>query len=126
MPVYGQLLILMGITVLGEVLSAVCHIPVPGNVLGMLCMLILLGIKWIKEAHVADVGDFLLQNMAFVFVPSVISIIENIGRLEGVFIRVLLLCIGTTLVTLVATGATAQFVIRVQNRCKKEAEPCEK
>ncbi|MGL4343789.1 MAG: CidA/LrgA family protein [Cellulosilyticaceae bacterium] len=119
MNILLQIAIVFGVTLLGEGISATFQLPLPGNVLGMLLLLLFLGLKWIKEKHIQEIGDFFLRNMAFLFIPAGVSIVENIKVLEGKLLSVLGICIMTTIVTLVMTGLTAQGVIALQNKKNK-------
>lgn len=48
----------------------------PGNVLGLTLLLALLIFGAVRLHHVESVADFLLQNMAFFFLPAMLGVLE--------------------------------------------------
>lgn len=112
--------IIFGLCLLGEGISVLLPFPIPGNIIGMLLLLLFLGLKWLKPGHVAHVGQFLLQNMAFFFVPAGVGIIKNYALLKAQFLPILFVCMVSTVITFGVTGLTAQWIIRYQKKKRGE------
>lgn len=91
----------------------------PVSIISMIILFILLCTKIIKEHQIADVGDTLLKNMAFLFIPAGVGIIEYFELLKGQAVILLLVCLITTLITFLATAFTVQSVLRLMNRGDK-------
>lgn len=118
MNIMRQIAILFLICILGQGLSHFLPIPIPGSVIGMLLLLGLLLMKWVKIKHVETVGHFLLKNMAFFFIPAGVSVMENYAALQGKIIVLLLICIMTTIITFGATGIAVKMVIGLQEKTR--------
>lgn len=111
-----QLALILSICLLGELLHQLLNIPIPGNILGMLILLLLLCCKIIKPEHIKETSDFFLKHLAFFFLPASVSIILVYKTLQSKAIILFALCIFTTWITLGVTGRLTQFFIKRQRR----------
>lgn len=71
MKLFKQLTIVFLICMAGEVVAAYLPFPFPAAVAALLIMLGLFISGVLKPQSVQDVAEYLLANMAFLFVPSV-------------------------------------------------------
>lgn len=110
--------ILFGICVIGDALQAVTHLPIPGNVFGMVILFILLCTGILRKAQIRQISKFLLNNMAFFFIPSGVAILVYYKTIEQVLVPFLLIILFTTIIVLGVTGQTAQLLQRVLGRAK--------
>lgn len=119
---YSNILLQTGIIfalyLMGEGIATLLPITIPGNILGMLFLFLFLVLKWIKLNQVQTVGRFLLNHMAFLFIPAGVSIVESFELIKDDWFKILIVCILTTLLTFAATGLTAKCVIAVQERMR--------
>jgi holin-like protein len=74
--ILGQIALLWLIVLAGEWVVARLHLPVPGNVLGMLTLFILLMLGVVKEAWVADAANVLTRHLAFFFIPIAVGLMQ--------------------------------------------------
>lgn len=116
MSLLMQIAIVFGITLLGEGIAVLLPLPIPGNIIAMLLLLLFLGIKWIKPEQIQTFSQFLLKNMAFLFIPAGVSIMESMDLLSAQLIEVMVVCILSTIITFGVTGFTAQWVIKIQEK----------
>jgi holin-like protein len=102
--------IILGLFVLGEALSFLLKIPVPGSVIGMVLMAAGLGMGIIRVEWVKDASDFLTGNLAFFFVPVGVGLMAHFDllRLEGPVI--LGVTAASTLCVLVLVGLFYRMV----------------
>lgn len=114
-----QLAIILAICFLGEFLHKICNIPLPGNILSMLILLLLLCLKVIKPEDISSATRFFLNHLPFFFLPASIGLLAAQGELQGQWIILLIVCIIATIVTMIATGSTAQFFERHFTKKKK-------
>ena len=110
-----QLALLLACCVGGNLISALLHGALPGNVLGLTLLLVLL------ICHVEDTADFLLQNMAFFFLPACLGILDIFADIKGEILAILAVCLLTTLCTAAATALTVHIVLKLQHRENEEA-----
>lgn len=107
-----QMGIILIIAFFGEVISKFLNLPVPSNVIGMVILLILLLTGIIKLEMIEDLSDFLLSYLPFFFIPAGVGLISNLDLLKANWIAIFLICTVSTIITMVVTGWTIQFVKR--------------
>lgn len=116
-----QLGVLIACCVAGDALSILLHGALPGNVLGLTLLLLLLIFGPVRLDHVEHTADFLLQNMAFFFLPACLGVLEIFAQIKSEILAMLAVCVLTTLCTAAATAFTVHIVFRLQNRESEEA-----
>ena len=82
MKLFREALIIFGIYLLGELLSSVLHLPIPGNILGMVILFILLCTKVVKVDNISNVTSFLLDHLSFFFIPAGVGLMASIGVIK--------------------------------------------
>lgn len=117
-----QLALLLACCVGGNLISALLHGALPGNVLGLTLLLVLLICRAVKLHHVEDTADFLASEHG-VFLSarraSAFSTFSLTSRARfSPFSRV---CLLTTLCTAAATALTVHIVLKLQHRESEEA-----
>ena len=113
-----QLGVLLACCVGGSLLSLLLRGLLPGNVLGLTLLLIF---GAVRLHHVESVADFLLQNMAFFFLPAMLGVLEIWNDIKSEALAILAVCLLTTLCTAAATALTVHIVFRLQHRETEEA-----
>ena len=73
----------------------------------------------LKIEHIQEKADFLLENMAFFFVPAGVSIINYFDVLESTWIQLVIICVISTIVTFAVTAWSVRLTIRLIERRKK-------
>lgn len=111
-----QLLILLSINFTGILLEHYFHLPLPGTILGMFILFILLYKKILDEKNIGEICDLLVGNMIVFFIPPAINLLSTIDLLKTDFFKIIFLLIITTLITMVITGKTVDFVIKRMER----------
>lgn len=105
-----QLAIILAICFIGEVLNKLLNIPIPGNVIGMIILLISLLTGLIKLEAIEDVAEFLLKHLAFFFVPAGVGIISSMDIIKANLFPMLVVILVSTIVVMVVTGITVQIL----------------
>ncbi|MFT9055079.1 MAG: CidA/LrgA family protein [Ethanoligenens sp.] len=123
MKILAQCGIVFAICVAGQVLSVVTHLPVPGNVFGMIILFLLLYFKVIKKQQIRRVSRFLIGNMAFFFIPSGVAIVANFNTIKNVLVPYLLVILLTTIIVLSVTGVFSNWMMKLFNRNGGKAVP---
>ena len=111
-----QLAIIFAICLAGEFLNRIVGIPLPGNIIGMVLLLILLCLKVLKPEQISGVSGFFLNHLALFFLPPSIAIMAVGDDILGRWPLLLTMCIAFTVITMAAGGLTTQFLIRLQER----------
>ncbi|MDY9924734.1 CidA/LrgA family protein [Methanosarcina sp.] len=111
-----QFSIILSIYFLGELFQKALELPVPGNILGMLILFFGLLTGVIKLEMIDRISDFLLDNLAFFFLPAGVSLITCFALLEGKWTAILGVSIISTVIILGVTGLTVEFVKKILQR----------
>lgn len=116
-----QFSIILSIYFLGELLQKAFSLPVPGNVIGMLLLFFCLSAGIIKLEMIDKISGFLLDNLAFFFLPAGVSLITCFTLLEGKWTAILEISVLSTVVILAVTGLTVEFVKKYLNKGQPES-----
>ena len=112
-----QLGVLLACCVGGSLLSLLLRGLLPGNVLGLTLLLALLIFGAVRLHHVESVADFLLQNMAFFFLPAMLGVLEIWNDIKSEALAILAVCLLTTLVERLPGFTVLQHIVfRLQHR----------
>lgn len=109
---FKQFLIILAINFAGIIIQNLFHLPLPGTILGMLILFILLWTKVLKVESIEKVCDFLILNMIIFFLPPAVELLEYMTLLKTGFLKILILLVATTVITMVVTGKTVDFCIK--------------
>jgi len=106
-----QLLILIGIYQCGNFVSGYFHLPIPGNVIGIVMLLILLWTGVIKVRHIELAANWLLKHLGFFFIPISVGLMTlgDLSAKNSFFILIILII--SALIGLVTTGKSAELII---------------
>lgn len=117
--------VIFGITLVGEVLNHVLPLPVPAGVYGLFLLLILLCTGIVKLPDIEAAGNFLLDIMPILFIPASVGLIESYGEMQAFLMPLIVICVVSTMIVMVVTGKTAEFVIDGMKDGKKEGRKVE-
>lgn len=105
-----QLAFLWLVYQLGLFLSAFFHLPVPGNVIGMVILFLLLSFKIIKLTWVEKGASFLNRHLAFFFVPIAVGLMTYTDLLKESGLALAVILFGSSVIGMAVTGGVAQAV----------------
>ena len=112
-----QLGIILALCLVAEVIASLLPVTIPSSVIAILILALLLTFKVLKEEQIKETADFMLDNMALVFVPISVGMIEDLELLKGqVFGFLVVVCISLVL-TFLGTYAS----VRIVQKCMKRA-----
>ena len=113
MKLVRQVVIVILLMVIGEMLNKTFDILVPGNIIGMILLLVALELKVIKLEMVEEFGQFLLGHLAIFLIPSCVGIIAVTGILEGKLLIFTFIALATTLIVMAVTAITVTLLKKV-------------
>ncbi|WP_028560307.1 CidA/LrgA family protein [Paenibacillus pinihumi] len=96
--------ILLGFTLLGYLIRSVLDIPVAGNVIGLILLVISLFAGWVKLEWVEDTAQFLLRHMMIFFAPIIVGTMLFFGRIGSEWLPIAASLIGATVIVLLVSG----------------------
>lgn len=108
--------ILLGLQLVGEVITLCLPLPLPGSVVGMLLLLIalrsgLLSLKWVKDA-----AELLLSNLSLLFVPAGVGVMVYADLIARQWLPLSVAAMLSTLVVLAVTGWCAQVMLHKRGK----------
>lgn len=112
MKIIKQLFWLFLFSFLGELLSYLSPIAVPGSVLGMVLLFTALQFNWIGMEQVEDAGEWLTNNMAILFIPAGVGLMTNFGIISSVWWQLLVVIFISTTLMIALVGVVVQLIIR--------------
>ena len=118
----GEFIILFMLNYIGIIISNFFKLPIPGTIVGMLLFFIFLYTKIIKVEQVENGVNVLLVNMTLLFLPPAVGILDSAHLLSGQFIKVLILIVLTTFLTMGVTGKVVQFMIELTEKKEEKNE----
>lgn len=113
MKILIQIALIAGFCILGDWISSLLPIPFPGSVIAMILLFLALLIKIIKEKQIELIGDFLLKNMAFFFIPAGVSVMNYFDILKQSFFPFLIICAITLVLTFAVTAFTVSMIMNI-------------
>jgi len=115
----SSIAIILGYQVVGELISRLYGLPVPGPVIGMVLMLLSFLVKDNLINRVRPSAGVLLANLSLLFVPAGVGIMRHGQRFlnEGVAIMIALV-----VSTVIAMIVTAYVIILMQKWLKLSDE----
>ena len=111
-----QLSLILLFYIIGEVISFFIKLLIPklmisGSLIGMLLLFILLITNVIKFKWIDNVSEFFLKNMAFFFVPSVVSLLAYFDIITPVLWKLVIILFISFIITFISVGYSAKLMI---------------
>lgn len=118
MRIMLQLAIVFALCLLGEAIAKMLPFPFPASVISMILVFLVLLQGQLKVYHIRKQTDFLLDNMAFFFIPAAVSIMDNLDYMQGKLVQIILICFISTVTTFFITTWSVQLTVKLQNKWK--------
>ena len=111
-----QFLIILAVSLLGEILKAILPLPIPASIYGMVLMFIFLLTGIIKLDQVRDAGKFMIEIMPVMFIPAGVGLMSSWNVLQPVLLPVSIITVITIFTVMGATGLVSQLIIKRRNK----------
>ena len=112
MNILSQIAVLFAVCLGGQVISCLLPFPFPATVLGMILLLVLLCTRVVKSDRIKPCSHFLLTNMAVLFVPSGVNILNHWDIFSRNCIPLLIVSVATVPLVYFATSLAVRLCIR--------------
>jgi len=110
--VASQCLLLLAIYLVGSSLVQALHLAVPGNLLGLLILLLLLQVGLVRPSQIEEVGTFVTRHLTFLFVPLAVGIMTQGSLFATSGAALVVSLVGAAAVGVATAGLVAQAVGR--------------
>lgn len=111
-----QFIIILAISLVGELLKLFIPLPIPASIYGMILMFTGLLTGVLKLESVRETGIFLIEIMPVMFIPAGVGLMTSWGTLRAILIPALVITIVVTITVMIATGWVSQIIIRKTDR----------
>ena len=105
-----MIILILFVYFLGEVAAKSLSLPIPGNIMGMIFLFIFLVTGIIKLEKIEDAAKSILGNLAFLFIPAGVGLMNYFGIISNYVAQILFIVVLTTFIVMSFTGLTVQFV----------------
>jgi holin-like protein len=96
--------ILLGFNFIGYVFQMSLHLPLPGNVIGLILFTAALFVKLVKLTWVEEAASLLTRHMMLYFIPYTVGILLFIPVIRANWVAICGGIIGGTAAVLIVTG----------------------
>ena len=110
MKLYVQLMIIFMISLVGEGISSVFHLPVPGSIIGLVLLFLALQFKLLRLRHISMVGNFLLANMTILFLPPAVGIMDKFQVIAPYLLPIILIVLGAIVLNVCVIAVGVQLI----------------
>lgn len=116
-PLLFQMMIYAAILFVSQFISDLmpASFPLPTAVVGLILMYVLLTTHIIKLEWVDSFGSAMIGLIAFLFVPSGISLAANLDIMKSEGVQIVLVIILSTIILLVVTAYTTRLLLWIKH-----------
>lgn len=111
-----QFILILAISFAGELLKYLLPLPVPASIYGLVLMFLALLTGVIKLEHVRETGKFLIEIMPLMFIPAGVGLMSSWSTLKPLLLPVAVITVVTIITVMVASGHTAQFILKREEK----------
>ncbi len=112
----SQVILLCGISLLGNCIAQFLHLSIPGNILGLGVLFFLMERKIISLNWIENGANFLIAELLLFFIPSAIGVIQFQGLLISQFVNLSIVIVLSTLVVVLFVGLLTETILRYNKR----------
>jgi holin-like protein len=113
-----QLLLILGVSFIGEILHELIPLQIPASIYGLVLLFVALLTGVIKLSQVKETAKFLIEVMPMMFIPAGVALMESWGELRPILLPVVVIMSVSTVLVMGAAGRVTQELMHR----KKEAD----
>lgn len=119
-----QLFWIILFSLLGEIVSVAIasFVAIPGSVIGMILLFLALHYNLLKLSQVDEVGSWLTDNMAILFVPAGVGLMTNFDVLAESWLQLIVIMFVTTILMMIFVGKIVQAIMNKDQKSEKDGE----
>lgn len=117
-----EIVILFIFSYSGNYLHTAFNLPIPGSIIGMLLLLMGLSLNIVPVDWIEDGASILLAFLPMLFIPVFIGVMNypSLFSVQGGIL--FLIIIGSTMITIIASGSISQLFIRYTHKNRKDTK----
>ena len=124
MKIIMQLFWIILFSLLGEIVSVAIasFVAIPGSVIVMVLLFLALHFNVLKLSQVDEVGSWLTDNMAILFVPAGVGLMTNFDVLAESWLQLIVIMFVTTILMMIFVGKIVQAIMNKDQKSEKDGE----
>ena len=124
MKIIMQLFWIILFSLIGEIVSVamISFVAIPGSVIGMVLLFLALHFNVLKLSQVDEVGSWLTDNMAILFVPAGVGLMTNFDVLAESWLQLIVIMFVTTILMMIFVGKIVQAIMNKDQKSEKDGE----
>jgi len=107
-----QLLIILTISLLGEILKIFIPLPIPASIYGMAILFTCLMTGIIKLESIKETGKFLIEVMPIMFIPAGVGLMDSFPIIRPIIGPIAIITVVALITVMFSTGWVSQHIIR--------------
>jgi holin-like protein len=111
-----QVGVLAGFWFVGDGVSRVWNLPIPGGIIGLAIVLLLLATGGLRPSSVRRGAYWLLAEMLLFFVPGMMAVLDHGELLGALGLKLLAVILVGTLLVMTGTALTVEILYRLSAR----------
>ncbi|QUW22446.1 CidA/LrgA family holin-like protein [Sporosarcina sp. Marseille-Q4063] len=104
---------------IGDLISSLLKLPIPGSIVGLLLLFLCLHFKIVPERYIKEGAGFILVVLPLFFIPATVGIIQYPDFLSGKGAILIGIVMISTFMTMIVSGFSSQLV---ENKMKEKEE----
>ena len=117
-----QFLIIIGISLAGEILKYILPLPIPASIYGILLMLLCLHFRVFAAEEVRETGIFLIEIMPVMFIPAAVGLMESWSVIRPSLLPYIIVIIVSTIIVMAVSGLVTQKIINNSKKSIKKGD----
>ncbi len=109
---YKGLAIIFGFLFIGEELTTIFHLSIPGNVLGMILLTTALLLGAVKLEDVEKEAEFLVRNMSVMFIPPGVGVVLYLNLIKSQAVPIFTALLISFIITIITTAKLVEVLRR--------------
>lgn len=106
-----QLILILGISMIGEIFCFLLPIKIPSSIWGLAILILLLLTKAIVIEDIEETAHFFVTFMPVLFVPATFGLVEKWSQFKSLLPRLLIIIMLTTFVSMMISGKITDYFI---------------
>lgn len=119
MKYIGQFIIILAISLIGEILNAIIPLPIPASIYGMAILFTALCTGVIKLGQVKEAGKFLISIMPLMFIAPAVGLIDSWDIMKEFIIAIAAVVVLSTIAVVAVTGHATQLIMKLKGKEEK-------
>lgn len=110
-----QFLIIVTVSLLGELLAWFIPLPIPGGIYGLILMFFALKFKLFPLSKVKETSKFFIDIMPIFFVPPGVAILDSLDVLKNHWWQITLTAFLSTFVVMIISGKITTLILTLRS-----------